>query len=155
MELVNDILDRYSIMVYRLAYSRTKNSYDAEDIMQEVFVKYMKQGNKFESENHLKSWLLRVTINASKDLLRSAWFRKTTKLEDVFSVELEENSEVYKYVLKLPKKYRTVIHLFYYEDMAIAEIGKVLDINEATIRSQLHRGRKLLKEVMKGECFDV
>lgn len=152
-EEVDIILERYSNMVFRLAFSRTKNTYDAEDIMQEVFMKYIKSDVDFDTENHRKAWLLKVTINCSKNLLRSAWFRKTTSFEDNISTYMEQNSEVYKYVLELPKKYRTVIHLFYYEDMATAEISKVLDLNESTVRSQIHRGRNILKEKLKGVEF--
>lgn len=150
-EDVDYILNKYASTVYRLALARTKNTHDAEDILQEVFIKYMKANIDFESEDHRKAWILRVTINCSKNLLTSAWFRRTTKLEDNISVSIKENSEVYKYVLDLPPKYRTVIHLFYYEDMSTLEISKVLDTKESTVRSQLHRARKLLKEKMKGD----
>lgn len=152
-EEVDIILDKYSKMVFRLAFSRTKNSYDAEDIMQDVFMKYIKCNINFDNENHRKAWLLKVTINCSKSLLSSAWFRKTTTLEDNIAIDMKENSEVYKYVLELPKKYRTVIHLFYYEDMTNADIAKVLDLNESTVRSQIHRGRNILKEKLKGVEF--
>lgn len=150
-EDVDHILNKYARTVYRLALSRTKNTHDAEDILQEVFMKYMKANIDFESEDHRKAWLIRVTINSSKNLLTSAWFRRTTKLEDNISINMEENSEVYKYVLDLPPKYRTAIHLFYYEDMTTLEISKVLDTKESTVRSQLHRARNLLKEKMKGD----
>ncbi|MGL5085858.1 MAG: RNA polymerase sigma factor [Clostridium sp.] len=152
-EEVDIILDKYSKMVFRLAFSRTKNTYDAEDIMQEVFMKYINCNISFENENHRKAWLLKVTINCSKSLLSSAWFRKTTAFEDNISIDMKENSDVYKYVLDLPKKYRTVIHLFYYEDMASTDIAKVLDLNECTVRSQIHRGRNILKEKLKGVEF--
>lgn len=152
-EEVDIILEKYANMVFRLAFSRTKNTYDAEDIMQEVFMKYIKSDVNFDNDNHRKAWLLKVTINCSKSLLRSAWFRKTTSFEDNISIDMEENSEVYKYVLDLPKKYRTVIHLYYYEDMATAEISKVLDLNESTVRCQIHRGRNILKEKLKGVEF--
>ena len=149
-ELVSSILEKYSGMVYKLAYSRMKNTYDAEDILQEVLMKYMKLHSEFIDENHEKAWFIRVTINCSKNLLTSAWFRKTTALEDNVTIDIKENSEVYKYVLQLPKKYRTVIHLFYYEDMSTFEISKALEVKESTIRSQLHRARNLLKDTVKG-----
>lgn len=153
-ELVDKVLEMYSNMVYRLAFSRTKNTFDAEDIMQDVFIKYMKANIDFDNENHRKAWLLKVTINSSKSLLSSAWFRRTTSLEDnIFADNIEESSEVYKFVLKLPKKYRTVVHLFYYEDMATADIGKLLSLKESTVRSQIHRARGLLRENLKGVEF--
>lgn len=152
---IDEIVDKYSNTVYRLAFSRTKNLYDAQDIVQEVFMKFMVLDKNFENEEHLKSWLLRVTINASKNLLTNAWFRKTTTLEDNMVTYIKEESEVYKYVFKLPIKYRTVIHLFYYEDLKTAEIAKLLELNENTVRSQLARGRVILKKEMKGVELDV
>ncbi len=146
-------LDKYSNMVFRLAFARTKNSHDAHDILQEVFMKYMNNRKKFNNEEHKKAWLIKTTINCSKTLLTCAWFRKTVPLEDNLVDELKEKSEVYYAVLELPKKYRTVVHLFYYEDMSINEISSLLNINESTIKSQLHRARKLLKETLKEEDF--
>lgn len=149
---MNDVimsLNKYSDMVFRLAFARTKNSHDAYDILQEVFLRYMKNNKDFNDEEHKKVWLIKTTINCSKTLLSSAWFRKTTALEDNIYEELKEKSEVYYEVLRLPKKYRTVLHLFYYEDMSIAEISALLNIKESTIKSQLHRARKQLKEILK------
>lgn len=154
-ELILEVLEKYNTMIYRLAFSRTKSSYDAEDIMQNVFMKFIYCNVNFESEEHIKAWLIRTTINLSKNLLTSAWFKRTTALEDDIVVTLREDSEVYKYVLDLPTKYRTVIHLFYYEDMSTASISDILNIKESTVRSQLHRARNMLKEKMKGdECFE-
>lgn len=154
-ELVLRILEKYADTVYRLAFSRTKSSHDAEDIMQNVFMKFIKSDVNFKSEEHIKAWLIKVTINLSKNLLTSAWFRKTTALEDDLVVTMNEESEVYKFVLDLPTKYRTVIHLFYYEDMTTANIAEVLNIKESTVRSQLHRARNMLREKMRGdECFE-
>lgn len=150
-ELVDSILAKYANTVYRLAFARTKNSYDAEDILQEVFMKYIKTNMEFKSDEHIKAWLLKVTINCSKNFLASAWFRRTTALEDNIYAEMEEKTDVYKYVLKLSSKYRVVIHLFYYEDLPTAEIAEVLNIKESTVRSQLHRARKILRENMKGD----
>ena len=152
---VDEILDEFSTMVYRLAFSRTKNIYDAQDITQEVFMKLMNCGKTFESDEHLKAWLIRVTINSSKNLLTSAWFRKITPLEDNLVTYIKEDSEVYKYVLDLPKKYRTVIHLFYYEGFKTQEIADILAVKEGTIRSQLSRARDILRDSMKEEDFNV
>lgn len=154
-ELILEVLEKYNTMVYRLAFSRTKSVHDAEDIMQNVFIKFIKCNVNFKSDDHIKAWLIRVTINLSKNLLTSAWFKRTTTLEEEIVVTLKEDSEVYKYVLDLPNKYRTVIHLFYYEDMSTASISEVLNIKESTVRSQLHRARNMLKEKIKGdECLE-
>jgi RNA polymerase sigma-70 factor, ECF subfamily len=154
-ELILEVLEKYNTMIYRLAFSRTKSIHDAEDTMQNVFMKFIKCDVNFESEEHIKAWLIKVTINLSKNLLTSAWFKRTTALEEDIVVTLREDSEVYKYVLDLPTKYRTVIHLFYYEDMTTASISEILNIKESTVRSQLHRARNMLKERIKGdECFE-
>ena len=142
-ELILEVIEKYNTMVYRLAFSRTKSVQDAEDIMQNVFMKFIKSNINFESQEHIKPWLIRITINLSKNLLTSAWFKRTTTLEEDIVITLKEESEVYKYVLDLPTKYRTVIHLFYFEDMTTANIAEILSIKESTVRSQLHRGRNL------------
>lgn len=152
---IEKTLEKYANMVYRIAFSRTKNKYDADDILQEVFMKYIKYNLDYTSEEHKKAWLIKTTINTSKTLLTSAWFRKTTSMPDHLYTTMEEKSEVYYAVLKLPAKYRTVIHLFYYEGLSIAEIGSLLETKETTIKSQLHRARKQLQGILKGEGFDV
>lgn len=149
------ILEKYSNMVYRIAFSRTKNTHDADDILQDVFMKYIKYNINYTSEEHRKAWLIKTTVNTSKTLLTSAWFRKTTSMPDHLYTQMEEKSEVYYAVMKLPTKYRTVVHLFYYEGLSINEISSMLDLKESTVKSQLHRARKLLKEILKGEDFDV
>ena len=138
---VDEILDTYGRMVYRLAYARTKNRYDADDVMQEVFLRYIRSGKEFADEEHRRAWLIRATINCSKTLL------------DTLTTELEEKSEVYYAVMDLPVKYRTVIHLYYYEDLSVSQISGLLKTKETTVKSQLHRARSLLKETLKGELF--
>lgn len=151
---IDDILEKYSNMVYKLALARTKNKSDAEDVLQEVFLKLIKQKKIFESEEHVKAWIIRVTVNCSLKLVTSAWFRKTVPLVEELKFETEEKSDVYYEVLNLPLKYRTVIHLFYYEDLSIEKIGQVLSIKESTIKSQLLRARQMLKIKLKGDFDD-
>lgn len=152
---IEKTLEKYANMVYRIAFSRTKNKYDADDILQEVFMKYIKYNLDYTSEEHKKAWLIKTTINTSKTLLTSAWFKKTTAMPDHLYTTMEEKSEVYYAVLKLPARYRTVIHLFYYENLSIAQMSSLLETKETTIKSQLHRARKLLQGILKGEGFDV
>lgn len=151
---INDVLLKYSNMVYRLALSRTKNISDAEDIMQEVFLRLVKKAPEFESEEHRKAWLIRVTVNCSSKLHNSAWFRRTVPLEEELKFETAEKSEIYYAVMELPLKYRTVIHLFYYEDLPIATISDTLSIRESTVKSQLLRARQLLRVKLKGGFDD-
>lgn len=149
------IFDRYGDMVYRLAFVRTKSRYDADDILQDVFVRYLRYAPVFEDEEHCKAWLIRTTINRTNSLLSSAWFRRTTPLDDALRTEMQEKSDVYYAVLKLSPKYRTVIHLYYYEDYSTAEIAQILSQKESTVRSQLHRARAVLREELKGVYNDV
>lgn len=153
---VEEAVERFSTDVFRMAYARTNNKTDAEDITQETFIKYMKETKPFEDENHVKAWLLRVTINQSINLVTSAWYRKSTAMEeaDAIAKELEEKSDVYDAVMKLPEKYRVVVHLYYYEGYSVQEISSILKIKDSTIKSQLKRARAKLKEMLK-EDIDV
>ena len=151
----DQVVEKYFNMVYKLALNQTKDKNHADDVTQEVFLRYIKKDYHFESEEHIKAWLLRVTINCSHNVFNSSWFKKTTPITEDIVFENEEKGEIYYATLELPQKYRTVIHLFYYEDLSIAEISRYLNINEATVKSQLHRGREKLKEKLKGGYFDV
>lgn len=146
----DEIIKKYIDMVYRLALSRTKDKTHADDVVQEVFLRYISVKKEFESDEHIKAWLIRVTINCSNSIFESSWFKKTAPLDDEIAFDTPEKSEVYYAVLELPKKYRTVIHLFYYEDMSIAEIADCLGEKVSTVKSQLHRGREMLREKLKG-----
>ncbi len=155
-EFKHSIIEKYFNMIYKLAVSQTKDIESAEDVTNDVFLKYMESHKDFENEEHIKAWLIRVTINGSRSLFSSSWFKKTVPLEDNIPVEMpEEESEVYGAVLKLPQKYRAVIHLFYYEDMKTAEIAMALGEKETTVRSQLSRAREMLKDILKGEDIIV
>ena len=149
------IFDRYGDMIYRLAFVRTKNRYDADDILQDVLVRYLRFAPVFVSEEHRKAWLIRTTVNRTNSLLTSAWFRGSVPLDDSLRTEMQEKSEVYDAVLKLAPKYRTVVHLYYYEDYSTAEIAKILSQKESTVRSQLHRARAQLRAELKGVYDDV
>lgn len=146
--------DKFIDTVYRLAFARTKSPEHAEDITQEVFLKLLQCKNKFESEEHLKAWILRVTINLTKDLFMSSWFRKTEGLDENISVHIEEKSELFYALMELPKKYRTAIHLHYYEGYSVKEIAQIIKASEGTVKSQLHRGREMLKTILEREVND-
>lgn len=147
------ICEKYFNMIYKLALAQTRDVHIAEDVTSDVFLKYMETKKVFESEEHIKAWLLRVTINASHSVFSSSWFKKTVPLEETLEGAgiPEDESEVYLAVMRLPEKYRTVIHLFYYEDFSVLEIADILNSKESTVKSQLLRGRNLLKETLKGE----
>jgi RNA polymerase sigma-70 factor (ECF subfamily) len=149
-EYIEYVLDRYSSMLIKLAFTYLKNIADAEDIVQEVFVNLIKREFGFESVEHEKAWLLRVTINKCKNHLNSAWIKKKVPLDEELSYLKEEDSEVLEYVLELPHKYRCVIHLYYYENYSINEIAALLKKKPATIGTWLARGRNLLKSSLIG-----
>lgn len=144
------IIRKYFDMVYRLALSQTRSVTLAEDVTQEVFLRFIQKKDIFESDEHIKAWLIRVTVNCSKGMFKSSWFRKTIPLTEEISFDTPEKSEVYFAVQNLPSKYRTVIHLFYYEDMSVKEIADALGMKQSTVKSHLFRGRELLRTMLKG-----
>ncbi len=150
-----EVFDKYCTTVYRLAYARVGNRFDAEDILQSVFLKLHSGVIEFTDEEHLKAWLLKVTVNTSKNLLTSAWMRLTEAISENVTAPTHEVSEVYTEVLGLPVKYRTVIHLHYYEGYSCAQIANITGTNEATVKTRLKRARERLAQRLKGEIFDV
>lgn len=150
-----DLVKKFFNMVYKIALSRTGDTHHAEDVVQETFLRFLKTDKEFETEEHVKAWLIRVAVNCSKNVFLSSWYKKTAPLTEDITFDSPEKSDVYFATLALPQKYRTVIHLFYYEDMPVKQIAEVLGTKESTVKSQLHRGRELLKENLKGEYEDV
>ncbi|MEG1524485.1 MAG: sigma-70 family RNA polymerase sigma factor [Clostridia bacterium] len=145
----------YADMIYRLAFLRTKSSADADDVLQEVFLRCLRRQPVWNDRAHQKAWFLTVTINCTKSLLTSAWRRHTMPQDDTILTSMQEDTEVYAEVLKLPEKYRTVIHLFYYEGYQVEEIAKLLRISVNTVKSQLFRARDMLRQQLKGAYSDV
>jgi len=153
-EYLEILVDKYSDMVYRLAMSRTRNKEISEDVYQEVFLRLAKKCPDFENENHEKAWLIKVTINCTKNILAGKWLKNTEELTEELAFSDPEKHDVYYAVMELPLKYRTIIHLFYYEGYKIEEISKILHINENTIKSQLSRAREKLKVKIEGGFGD-
>lgn len=150
---VEEYVRKYADLVYRVALSILKDKDNAEDIFQDVFIKLCTGNVKFMNKEHEKAWIIRVTKNECLDFLKKGCNKRKAELDDNIKVEeKEDNSDVIKYVQSLPKKYRIVIYLFYYEGYKINEISKILDINESTLKSQLVKARELLKEKI-GEEF--
>ena len=146
------VFKRYADMVYRLAFVRTGNRSDSDDILQEVFLRYMKVWQKMKSEEHIKATLIRITVNCSNSLFSSAWFKKTAPLDENISVTDNASSEnALSEVLKLPLKYRTVIHLYYYMGYSVAEIADLTKTNPSTVKTRLSRAREQLKKTLKEE----
>lgn len=151
---IEEVVKAYSNMVYRLAFSQTRNKSDADDIFQEVFFRYIKKKPQFETERHRKAWLIRVTVNCCKKVWTFSWRKKTMPLDEDLVFEMKEETNLHHELQKLPVKYRAVLHLFYYEDLSIEEISKTLNKKPSTVRTQLTRARYKLKELLK-EDYDV
>lgn len=140
--------------VFRVAFSYMKNPDDAEDITQNVFLKLFQCRTAFESFEHLRSWLIRVTVNECKSVFRAPW-RRTENLEDYaqeLAMPTPEHTELFLTVMGLPEKYRIVIYLFYYEGYSTEEIAGLLGLPAATVRTRLARGRKKLRTILTEEA---
>ena len=148
------IVREHGDMVLRLAVSNTGNRADAEDVFQEVFIRLVRSLDKIEDENHLRYWLIRATINRCKSLFSSASRRREVPLEELpESVEEPFDGEVdtpaTDALHRLPEKYRSPLHLFYFEDLSISAIAGILDCSEGTVKSLLSRGRAMLRESLR------
>lgn len=167
IKALQEKINAYSDMLYRIAFLQLRNNQDAEDVVQETFYQLIKYKKNFESSEHEKAWLIKVTLNGCRKVWRSAWYRhrdmmpekeKQTDAEaaDASNMEnnilkLEERREIMEAVIKLPRKYKEVIHLFYFQEMSVKEIGLVTGRKESTVTSQLTRGRELLRKKLKEE----
>lgn len=145
------IIKRNSNMVYRLAFSQMKNRDDADDVYQDVFLRFIKRQPQFENEQHERAWFIRVTLNCSKTSLTSFWKTKVCEIDESFEAQEVEKEDLTFALNKLSKKYRAVIHLFYYEDMSIKDIAQSLNISEGNAGMMLSRARKKLKEILERE----
>lgn len=146
------LANAYADAILRLSYTYLKNTADAQDICQTVFVKLLAEPREFESAEHERAYVLRMAANACKDLLKSPWRKRTCGLETVLEVPAPEagDGSVLAAVNELPAHYRAVIYLFYYEGYQAAEIGKILGVPTATVHTRLARGRARLRDVLGG-----
>jgi RNA polymerase sigma-70 factor (ECF subfamily) len=147
-ECLNELVEAYRSMVYRLAFSCLGNSFDADDISQEVFLRMYGYKKQFADEEHKKAFLIRITVNLCKNLQKTAWMRKRVELDENIPADnhsYESESLLQSYVLKLKPNYRAVIYLFYYEGYCVAEIAKILKISETSVTTRLSRARNQLK----------
>lgn len=143
MQNIEELFRRYKDDVYRLALSYTKNAQEAEDVCQTVFLKLMEQQEITPGKE--RAWLLQVTANRCRNLLRSSWWRKTTPLEDTMPTVLPQYSDLLQVVMRLPPKYRVVIYLHYYEEYSTREMAQMLHISQTAVTTRLNRARQMLK----------
>ncbi len=151
------LLDDYGNSILRMAYSYLHNMDDAEDILQETLLRCIQTNPTFENSVHEKAWLLRIAANLSKDRLRSEKLREHADIDELDeTLAAEQRNDlafVWDAVKQLPPRYREAVHLFYCEDCTVAQISKILNRKESSVRSDLHRGREKLKEILK-EAYD-
>jgi len=141
---------QYMDTVFRVAFNYMKSRTDADDITQIALIKLYHANKEFESDAHIKHWLIRVTINECKKALLSPW-RKAEPIEDyadTLSFASPEHSELFYAVMDLPSKYRVAVFLYYYEEYSTEEISQLLRIPKATVRTHLKRGREQLKTIL-------
>jgi len=148
---IEKIVKRNEDKLLRTAIAITVNKAEAEDIVQDVFVKLIEKQPYFKTAEHETAWLIRVTVNLSKNRLRSHWWKKTVPLLDIYPAQTEEQQNIMETVLALPSKYRIVIHLYYYEGYSTKEIAEITELKESTVREQLTRARRMLKNVLELE----
>lgn len=146
------ITTKYLDCIYRVAVNGCKNYADAEDVVQNTFIKLWERNEAFEDEEHIKKWLIRVTVNECNSLWRSAWKRRTTYLEEMTSEPVfstQEKSSLYFAVRDLPQKYRQIVHLYYFEEYSVREIADIMKLSETAVQTRLLRARQKLKEILK------
>ena len=142
------LAETYQSMVYRIALNSFRNIQDAEDAVQEVMLKLYLRKESFESPDHARNWLIQVTLNYCRSVWRSPW-RQRVSLEELtvaIPFSCSEDAELFQAVMDLPEKHRTILYLFYYEDLSVREIAQLLKLSETAVTSRLSRARRVLKE---------
>ena len=147
--VAKEVIEKYSNTLLQIAFQRTFNKSDSEDIVQDVFIKLIKNSNKIKDEEHLKNWLIRVTINLCSDYNKSFWNKNTTVLDEKLSDFDNEEILIFKEINKLKPIYRDIIYLYYYQGYKIKEISIILKMKENTVSSNLTRAREKLKTILE------
>lgn len=154
---VQELMECYQDNLYAVAFNVCKNPEDSEDVVQETFFQYHTNNKQYENEQHIRAWLIRVAINKAKNVNLTFWRRNKVSLEEymeTLTFETPESENLFETVMRLPEKYRIVIHLFYYEEYTVKEIAEILKISESNVKARLSRGRAKLREELKEEWDD-
>ncbi|EOS23654.1 MAG: sigma-70 family RNA polymerase sigma factor [Lachnospiraceae bacterium] len=154
---VQELAASYQGSLFAAAFNVCRNAQDAEDVVQDTFVQYYTSKKEFESEQHIRAWLMRVAVNKAKNINRTFWRRNKISIEDYMETLVFETpaaETLFETVMQLPDKYRIVIHLYYYEEYAVREIAQILKLSESNVKIRLSRGRAMLKETLKEEWDD-
>lgn len=149
-----EAVERHQDMVYRVALHSLGNPQDADDAVQEAFLRLFRHEGTFDGEEHLRRWLVRVTVNYCRDVLKSPWRRWRSALNEdcVPILRQPEEQGLYEAVMALPEKYRTVLDLFYYEDFSVKEIAGLLHVDPSVVTTRLSRAREKLRKRL-GEAW--
>ena len=146
----SEYVEKYIDTVYRVAFSMLKNPHDSDDVTQEVFLKLYTARGEFQSEAHVKNWLVKVTVNTCRNVFRTPW-RKVEDIEEyaqTLAFETPEQSDLFLAVNSLDRKYRIAVHLYYFEGYSVKEIGEILGVSENTVSTRLARARGKLKAIL-------
>lgn len=149
---VEMLIERYHQNLFAVAFNVCKNREDAEEVVQDAFIQYHLKRLDFQSEEHIRAWLIRVTINKAKNAARTFWRRHRTSLEETMAAltfDDQESEQLFEAVMALPQKYRIVVHLFYYEDYSVHEMAELLSLSESNVKTRLSRARAMLRDTLK------
>ncbi len=150
---VMQICTKYGDRLYAAAFNICRQRQDAEDAVQEALLRYFRSEKEFESEEHVKAWLIRVTVNVAKSMRTSFWHKNRVAYEDYMEeipFENEADRDLMQVVLSLPDQYRIIVHLYYYEGYKTCEIAKILQLSENTVKTRLVKSRKILRKELEG-----
>lgn len=150
-EALEKYIGLYHGTVFRLAYSYLKNRADAEDICEEAFIRLYSYNGAFEADENCKAWLMRVTVNLSKNMLKSCWLSRRAEFDEDIPAQAQEDAGISEAVKKLAPKYRLVIHLYYYEGCSAKEISEITGTPVSTVTTRLSRARERLKAIIEKE----
>lgn len=151
-EEIRELVSKYSSLIFRISYCILCNSADAEDAVQETFLRYLTKAPEFTSEEHRKAWLIKVSANVSKNMLMFRLRRETVNLEDVEDIGIHERDyETFELIMSLPAKHKIVMTLYYVEGYKSKEIAEIIGISEEAVRKRLQKGRELLKNEIEKE----
>ena len=151
-EEIKELVEKYSSLIFRISYCILCNTHDAEDAVQETFLRYITKAPEFNDEEHRKAWLIKVSANISKNMLMFRLRRDTANIEDFENIGITQNDyETFELIMNLPAKYKIVMTLYYVEGYKSKEIAEIIDINEDTVRKRLQKGRELLKKEFEKE----
>ena len=151
----NNFAEKYCLygdMLFRICMVYLGNKEDVEEAMQEAFIKLIHNCPQFNSDEHEKAWLIRITVNICKDMLRSVWRKRVVKVDNIENYyDNPSDMHIIEEILKLPTKYKAAIHLYYFEDYSAKQISETLKITESAVKMRLKRGRDILKIELEGE----